>query len=478
MSHRLSWLSAALIALPLATGCSTDATSPPAVGSMVIVSGDGQVGTPGLPLPDTLVAQVLSNIGNPLPHTSVRWTVTYGGGSLTYASDTSDAAGKVRAILALGPVPGAALVVAAVGDLPGVTFTGTARGLQATVLTVGTDEVCAVDMRSRTWCWGDPSIRGDSGRWYTDRVHFSWIPTQVAGGHIFVELAAGLFHACGLDATGAVWCWGYNEQAALGNGTTVDEVASYPMKVPNAPAFAHIFSGDGSTTCALTADGTAWCWGANYYGQVGSGSNINPIADPQQVAGGLKFTSLSPTYDHTCGIAVGGAAYCWGNNAGGVLLGDSGASGPSSNIPVAVAGGHLFRTLYATDAFSCGTTSDAGPVCWGNWWAGAPGGIPRSAPFLAPLTEYRPTGWNGLAFGILGNQAIYIRSPTSFTDDFGDPTPLHGLSAGFWTACGLAQDATVYCWGDNEVGQVGNPDQNWFDDSWAPAHAVAVPSSY
>jgi alpha-tubulin suppressor-like RCC1 family protein len=37
------------------------------------------------------------------------------------------------------------------------------------------------------------------------------------------------------------------------------------------------------------------------------------------VSGGLTFTSISAGRFHTCGVATGGAAYCWGANDVGEL---------------------------------------------------------------------------------------------------------------------------------------------------------------
>lgn len=481
----------ATLTLACAVGCSTDAVSPAALGSVVLASGDGQSGTPGLPVPDTLRAQVLSVTGQPMAGVAVTWTVTYGGatlstpgqkpdsgdihtitygiGTLTTITDTSDANGYVRALLRLGPAPGTARIVAAAAGLPGVTFTATARGLQATHLAVGLVTSCAIDIQSRTWCWGSTVASGDSGvasaPFYTPRL--------VAGGHHFVELAAGEEHVCGLDAAGAVWCWGDDTYQQLGSGGTGS--TNYPVQLLNAPSFAHIFGGDALGGCGLTSDGTAYCWGNNGSGELGTGSNAATVADPQPVAGGIKFTSLSPTFDHACGIAVGGAAYCWGNDHS-YLLGDNGVSGLTSNVPVPVSGGHTFLTLSATDAYACGVTRDAGEVCWGLVPDGGdPRGAPTPAPQLASFNEYQPA--SDVSFGIRGHDAISLQTFTTPVNE-GAPDPLHGLTAGYWTTCALAQDGTVYCWGQNDQGQAGNPDSYPYDGGHSSAHAVVVPSNY
>jgi hypothetical protein len=453
----------------LTVSCSTDAVSPASLGSIVPVSGDAQTGTPGQPLRDTLRAQVLSTTGRPMSGVSVQWKVTYGGAEIATQSDTSDAKGDVAATLTLGPAPGAAQVVVTAADLPGVTFTATGRGLQASTLAVGLATACAIDIESRAWCWGSPDASGDSGL----ATAPYYVPRLVAGGHRFTELAAGVEHVCGLEATGQTWCWGKDDFQQLGTGAVGN--ADRPIALAGAPAFVHIYGGDGYHTCGLVSDGTAYCWGRDDQGQVGSGASTLAVGTPTVVAGGLKFTSLSPTYDHTCGIAVGGAAYCWGNNAS-YLLGDGGASGPTSNVPVAVTGGHIFRSLSTTDAYTCGFTTDAGPLCWGQVPDGAaPRGTPSAAPQLASLSEYLAAGAS--SFGIRGNRGVTLQSFSTVSDE-GAPVPLHALAAGYWTSCALAQDGTVYCWGNNDQGQAGNPQDYGYDSGWSEAHAVVVPPNY
>ena len=87
--------------------------------------------------------------------------------------------------------------------------------------------------------------------------------------------------------------------------------------------------------CGLTIGGAAYCWGRNADGQLGDGSTIIRGLTPMAVSGGLSFQSLSAGAgsNHTCGVASGGVAYCWGWGAFG-QLGDG--SGTSRNTPVAV----------------------------------------------------------------------------------------------------------------------------------------------
>jgi alpha-tubulin suppressor-like RCC1 family protein len=68
----------------------------------------------------------------------------------------------------------------------------------------------------------------------------------------------------------------------------------------------------------LTADGSAYCWGNNQFGQLGD-STVVSRSDPTPVAGGLKFTSIAAGVAHTCGKTTDGSVACWGSNLGGEL---------------------------------------------------------------------------------------------------------------------------------------------------------------
>src|SRR5512132_4088985 len=82
-------------------------------------------------------------------------------------------------------------------------------------------------------------------------------------------------------------------------------------------------------TCALVADGTAYCWGSNEFGQLGVADDSTtclrdsrPVACervPVAVVGGLKFRKIRAGGSHTCGLTLDGSAYCWGDNLRGAL---------------------------------------------------------------------------------------------------------------------------------------------------------------
>lgn len=467
--HRAAAVSAVTLAL---AACSTDAVSPPALGSVVIVSGDAQTGTPGQPLPDSLVARVLSVTGQPMSGVEVAWRVTYGASTLTHGTDTSDANGDVRAALTLDPAPGVTQVVVTAADLPGPTFTATGRGLQAVKVAVSFEAACAIDVQGRTWCWGVYPGNGQA-------LPATYVPSLVADDHHFKDIGVGDEHSCGLETDGSVWCWGLALYGDLGSGGAEGTRYYSPIRLDGGPVFAHIFGSDGFTSCGVTSDGTAYCWGANDQGQLGSGDTATAVPIPTPVAGGHKFRSISIGYTHACGVALDGSAWCWGTGTLG-----NGPTSSTSRIPVAVSGGYQFRSITASSSFTCGLTTSAGWVCWGPLPASdrtlrlTP--TPEPQPALQRYSEIAAGGLRSAA--ISGPQAVSLTGWDEFVTPATDaqaPVRLHSLSGGFWTACALAQDQSVYCWGGNTRGELGSPDgYGWDSGAWNPAHAVVVPPGY
>ena len=71
-------------------------------------------------------------------------------------------------------------------------------------------------------------------------------------------------------------------------------------------------------TCGVVSGGEAWCWGFNFSGQLGDGSQTMRLS-PVRVSGGLLFNSVTGGNSHTCGVTVDDVAYCWGHNFQGQL---------------------------------------------------------------------------------------------------------------------------------------------------------------
>jgi alpha-tubulin suppressor-like RCC1 family protein len=166
-------------------------------------------------------------------------------------------------------------------------------------------------------------------------------PVPVAGGHTFTALSGASAHVCGRDTSGALYCWGQNDAHQIGTAEAstvcgqilcVKQPALVFAQATSTGTFASVSAG-GSSTCGLDPTGAAYCWGSNDSGQIGNGGG--PAEVPMAVLGELRFGSISVASDHVCALTLEGSAYCWGDNSYGQL----GTGMPDdANTPVAVAG--------------------------------------------------------------------------------------------------------------------------------------------
>jgi len=250
-----------------------------------------------------------------------------------------------------------------------------AGGLTFASLAAGTYHTCGLTTAGAAYCWGY-NAGGQLGDGSTvDR----WVPTPVVGSLTFVAVTAGASHTCGLAADGAAYCWGANNAGQLGDGDPSGTAATTPVRVGGGVPFAALAADLGDHTCALTQSGAAYCWGANFFGELGDGSTTNRVT-PVPVNGGLTFAMIAPGGVHTCGLTTVGGAYCWGRNDSGEI-GDGSTNG--SLGPVPVAGGLTFTSVRAGEEYTCGYATGRVAYCWGNNSSGQLGDgttTNRSAP--------------------------------------------------------------------------------------------------
>jgi alpha-tubulin suppressor-like RCC1 family protein len=297
-----------------------------------------------------------------------------------------------------------------------LTPTPVVGGLTFRSLTAGYPYTCGLMSGGAAYCWGDNS-RGQLGDGTTTN---RLTPTLVAGGLTFTSLAVGVggAHTCALTSGGAAYCWGYNPDGRLGDGTTTSRLT--PTPVAGGLTFTSLALG-GAHTCALTSGGAAYCWGYNSFGQLGDGTTTSRLT-PTPVAGGLTFVSIALGDWHSCGLTSGGAAYCWGDNSLGAL-GDGDTT--SRSTPTLVAGGLTFTSLALGGLHTCGLTSGGAAYCWGY------------------------NGWGELGDGTSGTDRL---TPTPVAGGL----PFTSLAAGGFHTCGLTSGGAAYCWGGNASGQLGD----------------------
>ena len=274
------------------------------------------------------------------------------------------------------------------------------------------------------------------------------------------SVVAGFGYTCAIDA-GGVWCWGLNNYGQLGDGTTASSTTA--VRVPDLDADVQsIAVSDNYTgrehTCAI-AVGQAWCWGYNGDGELGDGtttSRTQPVAVHGLTASVTSITvgdRVVVCRDQFCRAVLGA------NDSGQLGTGNT----TSSLIPVPVSGLTHADGIGAGPAFVCAEAVNTAVRCWGDNAYGQLG-TGDTAPHLAPVPALGlPSVNDGLAVGfdaacVNHDEVVYCWG-RSF-----DSTPHHVVGLlGITTAlsanvakCAITSRNDAVCWGPNEKGEVGN----------------------
>lgn len=202
------------------------------------------------------------------------------------------------------------------GDVPQVDVPTLALDRPLTQLALSASSTCALDVEGKAWCWGGPGPhlgRGEGGSLDPG-------PQPVVGDHRFQQLVAGLEHVCGLDLENEVWCWGDGQEGRMGVEPPADGFHPVPAPVPvvGGHSFASIAAGT-FHTCALTHNGTAWCWGRNSAGQLGT-ADLQGGHAPRPVFGDLRFDQITAGQEASCARTKDErGVYCWGEALSGQI---------------------------------------------------------------------------------------------------------------------------------------------------------------
>jgi alpha-tubulin suppressor-like RCC1 family protein len=190
---------------------------------------------------------------------------------------------------------------------------------------VGTAHTCFVDNTGAMQCAGD-NYDGELGQGIFTTIASTLnqysLPTlaSVSGSYAVSSLSAGGFHSCAVTTAGHLICWGKNSDGAVGNGTRTSVDA--PADVGASGGWTSVSAG-GAHSCAL--NGTAlWCWGANDSAQLGnpklpSGALDSIQTSPQLIDNSGAWSSVHAGGSHTCALQAAGSLWCWGGQSDGQL---------------------------------------------------------------------------------------------------------------------------------------------------------------
>jgi alpha-tubulin suppressor-like RCC1 family protein len=258
----------------------------------------------------------------------------------------------------------------------------------------------------------------------------------------FVSVSAGETHACALDKTGHVWCWGANRSGEIGVpmelcGAVIATVCLEPARMIADNSFTAVVAGS-NFSCALKTDGRAYCWGADSQDQLGVSPRASLQCDisvcsdkPMPVSGGFAFKRISAGMFGACAITIDGIGKCWGSSNGVKLLGNPSTvftSATPLSVVLSTSNDSSWDEIDHPGYYSnCGVVSALHTVaCWGTNFYGqlGLGDIPTGSGAASPP---RPVA---------------------------APVPLHGVAAGDVNSCALDDTNAAYCWGSSTNGIV------------------------
>ena len=236
-------------------------------------------------------------------------------------------------------------------------------------------------------------------------------------------IISGQYHACLLEE-GRLSCWGQNDHGQLGVGDTSNRLVAVPVAPDR--RFAEVCGGE-SHGCALeTTSGAVLCWGDDANGQLGDAS-LKPSLTPKVVGLPAAAISIACGYQHTCAVLEDGSLRCWGANPENQL--GRGASSAREPSPERIAFGTSdWVRVGAGQAHTCALRIDGSLWCWGRNNSGECG-----SPSAPPGDQ----------------RAIPTRVGTDV--DWVRVVPAQNAT------CALRSDDSLWCWGNNEFGNLGFP---------------------
>ncbi len=267
------------------------------------------------------------------------------------------------------------------------------------------------------WAWGANNYGqlGDGTR--NDRT----VPVPIAVGKKWKHVAASQYFSMGIQEDGTLWGWGRNNYGQLGLGNRSDKYlpAQEPSKATDwtDAAIGYEFS------VALKNDGTLWTTGRNNYGQLGDGTTTDHHIFTDVTPAGSSWKSITAGMYHMLAIKSDGTLWgCGRNNYG--QIGEGTADATVTVLTQEASGESDWQTVVAGENHSLALKQDGRLFGW---------------------------GYNGnyqLGDGTHTSQNVPTQEASAATDWM-------DIAAGAYHSVGIKSDGSLWGWGANNYGQLG-----------------------
>jgi alpha-tubulin suppressor-like RCC1 family protein len=283
------------------------------------------------------------------------------------------------------------------------------------------------------WSWGYNNY-GQLGNGTTTTSNTP-VQVQKSGGTALggiTAISAGGYHNLALASDGTVWAWGYNVDGRLGDGTTTTRLTAVQVKSSGSTVFSGVTAvRAGNWQSLAISGGNVWGWGSNNYGQLGDGTTtqrLNPVQTTNSLGAPFAATAIASGYACSYAITSDGSAFSWGNNSFG-QLGDGTTTSKTNPGVIKKSGGSSLTGVSKISSqliFAMALTSGGSVVAWGD----------NSTKQCGPLPDAA---------------VLYATEVLS-----GSVLPYSDVAAGYYHSAALRGDGTVWTWGLNDCGQLGN----------------------
>jgi alpha-tubulin suppressor-like RCC1 family protein len=303
------------------------------------------------------------------------------------------------------------------------------------------------------------------------------LPVDIYGLSDAVRIAAGHYHSLAVMADGTLRTWGAGGSGQLGYGSYVN--ASAPGTVPGLRDMVEA-AGGWTHSLAVRADGTVWAWGDNRFGQLGDGTTTQRFS-PVQVLDITGAVAVAAGREWSLALTSDGSVWAWGRSQW--ILGTA-APDVQSTIPIRVVGLESVVAIAAGAQHAMAITTDAAGArsvwTWGQNSVGQLGaqlctgiicgvrvphrvsGLPSIAAIAAADLTSVALGvdgtvwtWGSNGFGALGDGSTvgFRYEPRAVV---AEGSAMIRVAAGGYHVALARVDGVVFGWGSNRYGELGN----------------------